>query len=315
MKSLREYLHSYISMRRSLGFKLRRPSNALHDFIDFAEQRRTEFITVTLAMEWAQIPGAQPATWAGRLRNVRGFARYMSAFDPRTEVPPNELLPHRPKRARPYIYTDAEIQLLMEESLNLPICSNWIEFSLFKRQTYYYLIGLLSVTGMRISEATNLKVKNVDLKLGLIEIVGSKFGKSRIIPLHGTTIKALSKYKTLRDRFKKSSNDDCFFINMRGNQLDHGTVRKTFYILSRKAGMRTGASNRGPRIHDFRHRFAVHTLLQWYESGKDAERMLPILSTYLGHLHVNDTYWYLTAFPELMGSSVKRLELRWEKQT
>ena len=312
MISLRECLNDYLTMRRALGFSLRRPGNALRDFVTFAEKNGVQYITTALALEWAQKPvPAQPATWASRLGQVRVFARYMSALDPRTEIPPLDLLPHSPKRARPYIYTDKEVQNLMAAALNLPICPCWPAASLLKRQTYYCLIGLLSVTGMRIGEATALKLKNVDLNAGVLTIEGAKLGKSRLLPIHDSTLKSLRGYKAHRDEYLQGRYADRFFINKVGQCLDHGAVRRTFYAISRVIGLRGKCAKQGPRIHDFRHRFAVKTLLHWYRGGEDVERLLPVLSTYLGHVHVSDTYWYLTAYPELMGHAVQRLEKRW----
>jgi len=316
MNTLRESLGNYLSLRRALGFTLLRSGKALFNFVEFAELNDAQYITVSLALEWAQKPvSAKPATWAARLGYVRMFARYLSAFDPRTEIPPDDLLPHSPKRARPYLYSEREIEKLMAAALNLPICGNWPRASLLKRQTYYCLIGLLSVTGMRISEAVNLKMQNVDLATGILTIEGAKHGKSRMVPLHTSTLTALSAYKSSRDEYLQGRSAEHFFINKTGASLDQGTVRRTFYELSRQTGLRGKRSSSGPRIHDLRHRFAIETLVNWYRSGEDVERKLPVLSTYLGHVHVSDTYWYLTAYPELMGHAVARLERRWEAKS
>jgi integrase/recombinase XerD len=313
MSDLQEALKNYLTMRRGLGFTLLRSGKALFHFVSFLEQKDALYITTALALEWALKPcEAKPATWAGRLGYVRGFAQYMSAVDPRTEIPSTALLPHRAKRAQPYLYTENEIQQLMTAALNLPIATSFPAASFLKRRTYHCLIGLLSVTGMRISEVIGLKMKNVDLEAGILTIEGAKLGKSRLIPFHASTQKALSKYKLCREQFLDGHPADHFFINQVGKSLDQGTVRRTFYILSRAMGLRGLNSRQGPRIHDMRHRFAVQTLLQWYRNGENVERMLPVLSTYLGHVHVSDTYWYLTAYPELMGHAVERLEQSWE---
>jgi Site-specific recombinase XerD len=241
-------------MRRALGFTLLRSGKALLNFVEFAELSGAEYITISLALEWAQKPvSVKPATWASRLGYVRMFARYLSAFDPRTEIPPDDLLPHSPKRARPYLYSEREIEKLMAAALNLPICSNWPRASLLKRQTYYCLIGLLSVTGMRISEAINLKMKNVDLATGMLTIEEAKHGKSRMVPLHASTVLALSAYKASRDEYLQGLSASYFFINKVGASLDQGTVRRTFYELSRQTGLRGKRSSSGPRIHDLRH--------------------------------------------------------------
>jgi integrase/recombinase XerD len=176
--------------------------------------------------------------------------------------------------------------------------------------TYYCLFGLLATTGMRISEALDLQVKDVDWTEGILTIHG-KCGKSRLVPLHASTRKILSRYSARRDRFFGRQPVWHFFASSRGTRLDGGHVRRTFYYLSRQIGLRAVSASHGPRLHDFRHRFAVQTLLRWYQQGQDVERRLPILSTYLGHAHVTDTYWYLTSTPELMGTASKRLEQRW----
>ncbi len=165
---------------------------------------------------------------------------------------------------------------------------------------------------MRIGEAIGLRIKNVDFAAGVLTIQGAKFGKLFGAFGYCPTLKVLSEYKSHRDEYLQGCHSDYFFINKVGKALDQGAVRRTFYRLSRRCGLRGKRAKKGPRIHDFRHRFAVQTLLLWYRNGDDVERLLPVLSTYLGHVHVSDTYWYLTAYPELMGQAVKRLQKRWE---
>ena len=307
MKTLQNALGDYLAMRRALGFKLRQAGKALLHFVLFLENRGAEYITTPLALEWALEPAsAKPATWAQRLSYVRGFAQYVSASDTRTEIPSCQLLPHKVARARPYIYTELEVEQLMQAAQEMP------GKHAIQKRTYYCLLGLLAVSGMRISEALNLKAAHVDLSAGVLTIEGTKFGKSRLLPLHTSTQKILADYLQCRNQFLRDFDADYFFVNMVGNRLDSGTFRRTFYELSRKIGLRGKDAASGPRLHDFRHRFAVETLLRWYRHDEDVERRLPTLSTYLGHVHVSDTYWYLTSYPELMGESVKRLELRWE---
>ncbi|PYI41271.1 MAG: integrase [Verrucomicrobia bacterium] len=305
MSRLQKAVQDYIDMRRALGFKLTEAAVGLRDFISFLKRRSASHITIPLALEWAQQnPAVQPSQWAQRLTWVRCFARYRSATDGRTQIPPWGLLPHRPRRARPYLYTEEEIQQLLEGALQLGGLRGW---------TYYSLFGLLCVTGLRLSEALNLRSEDIDLAEGVLTIQTGKFGKSRLVPIHASTQKVLQDYLQRRDRtFQRRLS--YFLVSQRGNRLDSGQVRRTFYALSRKIGLRGPTASHGPRLHDFRHRLAVQTLVQWYRSGQDVERRLPILSTYLGHVHVSDTYWYLTACPELMGLAVKRLEKRWEGQ-
>jgi integrase/recombinase XerD len=312
MNTLRQATHEYLSMRRALGFKLREAEARLLDFVTFMEQHRASYITQRLALRWAQqSPAVQPSTWAQRLRFVRGFARYRSATDPRTQIPPESLLPFRAQRARPYLYTDNEIRSLLRAALKLP-GSNYK----LRPLTYHGLFGLLSVSGMRLGEARNLELQDVDLKAAVLTVRGAKFGKSRLLPLHASTCKFLAAYIARRQRFWAARpHSPYLFVSSRGNRLDGGEIHRTFYALSRQIGLRGLADSHGPRIHDLRHRFAVKTLLHWYRAGEDAARRLPILSAYLGHVHVADTYWYLSAWPELMREAMRRLERRWEDRS
>ena len=307
MTSWRKAVVDYVEMRRRLGFKLLDTNVGLIDFASFLKQRRATRITNALAMEWAQQnKTACPAQWAKRLGFVRGFARHWSAHDSQTEIPPYGLLPHRPGRARPYLYSDDEIRRLLHAARQLPSVHG------LRGLTYHCLLGLLAVAGLRISEALNLQPEDVDLKAGVLTIRGTKFGKSRLVPIHPSTRKVLLDYASRRDRLL-SKRPLTFFVSDRGNRLHSAHIRRTFYSLSRQIGLRGASDSHGPRLHDFRHRFAVETLVRWYRSGQDVERRLPVLSTYLGHVHVADTYWYLSACPELMGLAVKRFEDYWEK--
>ena len=303
MSVFRKAVRDYINLRRSSGYKMVDAAPLLSDFVSFLEKEGADHITIPLALEWAQRKRVRPAEWARRLTTVRCFARHWSATDPKTQIPPWSLLPHRPKRARPYFYSDREIDELLKAARQLGGRLGL---------TYYCLLGLLSVTGLRISEVLNLKIQDVDLVKGILVIVGSKFGKSRLVPIHASTQKVMLRYARDRDHaFGRELS--YFFVSRRGNRLDKGQVRRTFYRLSRKIGLRGLNASHGPRLHDFRHRFAARVLANWYRSGQEPERRLPVLSTYLGHGHVSDTYWYLTICPELMGLVVKRMEAHWEE--
>jgi integrase/recombinase XerD len=308
MTTMREAVQEYLALRRSLGFKLRRTGKALAEFVTFLEQHHASVLTSRLALQWAQQPSTvQPAEWARRLSIVRSFARYRSAIDPRTEIPPDGLLPYRPRRAKPYLYSDGEIRNLLRAALKLPRCGG------LRPWTYYCLLGLLSVTGLRLGEARNLELQDVDLQAGLLTIRGAKFGKSRLVPLHPSTCRVLADYLRRRRRhWAKRTVSSYLFVSNWGNRLDVGEIHRTFYALSRQIGLRGPTDSHGPRLHDLRHRFAVKTLLRWYRAGEDPERRLPSLSAYLGHVHVSDTFWYLSAWPELMQEAMTRLERRWE---
>jgi integrase/recombinase XerD len=310
MNTLREALQEYLVLRRGLGFKMRDAGLILPRFVAFMEAHQAPYITMRLALEWTQqATTVQPAERARRLCFIRGFARYRSATDPRTEIPSPELLPYPSTRARPYLYTEPDVQGLLAAALKLPIA--WPSTPL-RPWVFHCLLGLLSVTGLRISEALELKLSDVDLEQGVLTIQAAKFGRSRLVPLHPTTCTVLANYLQRRKQFLGATPaSDCVFVSNRGTRLDTGRVRRTFYALSRQTGLRAPGARNGPRLHDFRHRFAVQVLTRWYESGEDPARRLPVLSTYLGHVCVAGTYWYLSSWPELMAQAMARLERRW----
>jgi len=308
MNTLRQAVQEYLTMRRSLGFKLYKAGKLLPSFVKFMEGHPASYITTKLALTWAQQPlRAQPVEWAKRLSMVRLFARHRSATDPRTQIPPQGLLPYRPKRAQPYLYSTKEIRALLRAALSLPDRGG------LRPWTYHCLLGLLSVTGMRVGEARNLELRDVDLRTGVLTIRSGKFGKSRLIPIHVSTCRVLADYLARRKRWGTARPVTSYlFVSDRGTQLHDRRIHQTFCSLSRQIGLRSPTDSHGPRLHDLRHRFAAMTLLRWYRSGKDVEPKLPFLSAYLGHACFRDTYWYLTAWPELMREAMSRLERRWE---
>ncbi len=309
MNTMRDALQEYLTLRRSLGFKLQDAARVLARFVAFMEDRQALHITTKLALEWVQqAQTVLPAERARRLGFIRGFARHRSATDPLTEVPPRELCPYRSTRARPYLYSEEEVKDLLAAALCLPTA--WPSTPL-RPWVFHCLLGLLSVTGLRISEALDLKLEDVDLTQGLLTIRSAKFGRSRLVPLHPTTRTVLDDYLQRRQQFLGLRRSDFVFISNRGTRLDGGRVRRAFYTLSRQSGLRALGSRNGPRLHDFRHRFAVQALTRWYELGEDPARRLPVLSTYLGHVYVAGTYWYLSNSPELMVQAMRRLDRRW----
>jgi integrase len=305
MTPIDKSVEDYLTMRRALGFKLRLPAGLLRDFASFFEADGASHVTTDLALRWAKQPvDVQPAHWACRLGVVRRFAHFLSASDPRTEIPPVGLLPHRYKHKSPYIYRDAEVSKLLGAAHRIPSPTG------LRAASYSTLIGLLAVSGLRISEALALDDTDVNLADGVLSIRRTKFGKSRLVPLHPSTMRALRRYMRVRDRIRPRRPSNAFFVGEHGHRLSQWTVRWTFNKISRQTGLRGPSDRRGPRLHDFRHRLAVKTLIAWYRRGVDVERRLPVLSTYLGHGHVTDTYWYLTAAPELLRLASERLETR-----
>jgi integrase len=304
MSELREAVEEYLALRQSLGFTLRLPARALRHFAAFLEAEGAAYPTAELALSWAMLPRhAQPATWAWRLGVARRFARWHKATDPRTEIPAPELLPHRYRRKSPHIYTDDEINRIIHTAGQLPSARG------LRALTYATLFSLLSVTGMRVSEALALDCDDVDLNQGILTIRRTKFGKSRLVPLHPSTTHALGRYRDERDRRVPHRTCPSFFISERGTPITEWSARYTFAKVSQKIGLRAaaGGHGHGPRLHDMRHRFAARTLVGWYRAGLEVERELPKLSTYLGHVHINETYWYLEAVPEMLGLASERL--------
>jgi integrase len=305
MTALSRSLQEYLALRRALGTQLTGPEFHLRRFVEFADRAGAEVITTDLALRWATAPGkASAATWAGRLGDVRRFAAWLSAIDPRTEIPPKDLLPHRYRRKPPYIYSDQEIACILGEAARLSSPSG------LRALTYATLFGLLAVAGLRLSEALGLDRDDVDLEGGVLAVRHAKFHKSRFVPLHDSTCVALRRYARERNRLLPHPTTPAFFVAERGTRVTSFSAQYTFAVVSRAVGLRppteANRHGRGPRLHDMRHRLAVRTLVRWYREGKDVERELPKLTTYLGHAHVADTYWYLEAVPELLQLASER---------
>lgn len=304
MKTLRRALADYLKVRRSLGFKLRAAGVLLPGFLAHLEQARSPIITTSLAIEWATLPqDVHPAWWTSRLIAVRGFAKYLQTIEPRHHVPPLELLPHRRARTTPYIYDPAEISALLAATTTLR--------NELRTETYRTFLGLLAVSGIRTGEAIALDDTDVDLRRGVLVIRKTKFGKTREVPLHRTSVQALARYQHDRDRWVPRRRSPSFFVSTVGTRLIYQNVHETFLQLVYAAGLGERDPRR-PRIHDLRHTFAVRTVLAWHRAGEDVEAKLPTLSTYLGHIGPSSTYWYLTAIPELLESATARLERAWK---
>ena len=303
MNSLRTALDEYIAVRRALGYKLLLTGRLLRRFVDFAEHAHADYITTALALQWATQPThAQPSQWANRLGMVRRFARYCHAKDPRTVVPPRDLLPHPYRRVAPYIYSDEQIIRLLKAARRLPSTTG------LRPQTYATLFGLYVATGLRANEALHLCREDVDLANGILKIRDSKFGKTRFVPVHPSTRRALERYAKVRDHLCHTPGSPRFFLSDRGTSVTYDMLRWTFVKISHQIGLRAPGDSHGPRLHGFRHRLAINTLLKWHRGGIDVERHLPTLATYLGHAHVTDTQWYLTATPQLLRYALRRVE-------
>jgi len=306
MSALSQAVGQYLEIRRGLGTQLVGVDGVFRSFVDFADREQATHVTIDLVLRWAKEQSdVSQATRAWRVHLVRGFAVWRSATDPRTQVPPKGLLPGRYRRKPPYIYTDREIEELIQAAGRLPPPTD------LKGHTHATFLALLSVTGMRVSEVLALDREDVMLKEGMIRIRHAKFDKSRLVPIHQSTTQALARYARRRDRVIQRPLDSAFFLSDRGIRINGCSVRYNFARISQRIGLRAPAANhrhgRGPRLHDMRHRFAVQTLVDWYRDGADVERELPKLSAYLGHAHVNDTFWYIEAVPQLLELATRRL--------
>lgn len=301
MSELHRQLQDYLVLRRAMGFTLQRHAKLLGQFTDYLAAHGAATLTIEHALAWASAPSsADVGWWAARLSAVRGFAVYLHALDPAHEVPPRGLLPHGFRRSVPYLYTDPEITALIRAAgtLSIPL----------RAATYQTLIRLLAATGMRVGEVIRLDRDDFDDAVGLLTVCGSKFGKSRQLPLHPTTTAGLRDYLDLRDQLRPDPGTAALLLSAQGCRLRYGRLWQTFHRLVGQAELRPRAPGCTPRIHDLRHTFAVTTLLGWYRDGTDVPAMLPRLSTYLGHADPKHTYWYLSAAPELLALAAGRLE-------
>ena len=296
------HAQEYLAFRRKIGFTLESSGRMLRSFARYADRLgHRGSVTTALAIQWATLPGKRtPSTVAQKVEAVRQFARYRLQFDPHTEVPPYGLgSPYR--RRTPHIYSGAEVASLLRQAGRLGPPGG------LQSQTYVTLFSLLISTGMRVGEAARLTRADVDLERGVIAINKTKFRKSRLVPVHISTTRALCAYAKIRDRYLGANESTAFFINDRG-RLTAAAVRRTFAALRRELGWEKTSNKALPRAYDFRHTFTVNRLLRWYREGANIDENISTLSTYLGHVNVTDTYWYITATPELLALSSSRFE-------
>jgi len=299
MSDLDQAVVDYLAARRALGFTLTRHGRLLPELVGYLQQAGAATLSTRLALAWATSLEGHPDEWAIRLSIARGFARYLQALDPATEIPPVHLLPRRRHRASPYLYAEADIAALMAATATLRFP--------FRAATYHTLIGLLATTGMRVGETIALDRDDLDWAAGCLLVRKGKPGAPRELPLHQSTLRALAAYARLRDWHWPCPKAPAFFLSMAGTRLFYENVNWTFRRLVRQAGLAARGSRR-PRIHDLRHRFAVVTVADWYAAGVDVAAGMPALSAYLGHADPGGTYWYLTATPELLALAARRLE-------
>ncbi len=301
MSTLNTHVDDYLGLRRALGFKLEREGQWLAELAAHVDAAGAGTLTSELAIAWAgQRASAGPNGWAKRLGVARKFATHLQTILPATEVPPPGVFPARRHRPTPYLWSQQDIGGLLEgaRALRPPL----------RAATHEAIFGLLAASGMRIGEAVGLQRNDVDLGAGVITIRHAKFDRSRLVPLHATVTEALQRYATDRDRLCVKPRSEAFFVSSVGTELNRSGVGKTLRLITTAMGIRTETVH--PRVHDLRHSFAVRTLIEWQRCGVNINERISVLSTYLGHVSPADTYWYLSASPELMALAAERLDAR-----
>lgn len=298
---LRDALDEYLSLRRALGFKLKNAGRLLGQFVDYLEARGINTVTTQYAFAWASLPAEASSHWrALRLSVVRGFAAYLHTVDPTVQVPPAGLVRSGVCRATPYLYSTAEISSLLHAATELR--------PRLRAATYQSLIGLLAVSGIRIGEGIALDLDDLDTHADLLVVREAKFAKSRLVPLHPATTRALVQYLDLRAELCPRPASQALLVSSVGTRLHHSNVNLTFASLLHRVGITRRSASCRPRIHDLRHSFATASLLEAYAGGADVATTMPRLATYLGHSDPKHTFWYLSAAPELMAMAGQRLD-------
>lgn len=297
MNGLEGLIRDYLQVRRALGYKLDRTERFLTQYRRYLDQTGQTIVTTENILAWATAPNGAAAWHAARLATVRSFTRWAHAFDPDIQVPPRGLLPFRTPRVVPFIYSNEQIQALLERAdrLRSPMVA----------ATYRTLIGLLAATGLRVSEAINLN--RADLEAGVLTIADTKFGKTRLVPLHPSVQDVLADYMTTRNRLAGRVATDALLVSTAGTRLIYKNAHRQFHRLVAEAGITPRSERCRPRIHDLRHTFAVTTMVDAYRGGGNPAEILPVLATYLGHASPGSTYWYLEAAPELLAEAARRL--------
>jgi len=297
VSALSSHVEDYLRLRRALGFKLERAGQLLPPLVAYLEAAGAGTLTSDLAIAWARLPDTTPNHWAQRLAIARGFARYLQAIDPAAEVPPPGVFPARRHRPAPYLFSQCDIGRILRaaRALRPPL----------RAATHEAIFGLIAASGMRIGEAIGLDDGDVGLAAGVITIRDAKFDRSRLVPLHPTVTEALARYAARRDRLCPRPRSAAFFLSGAGTRLDRSSVDAVLRKITTDLGLRTATVR--PRVHDLRHSFAVQTLVRWQRAGVNVDERIGALSTYLGHIAPADTYWYLSASPELMSLAAERL--------
>jgi integrase len=295
----------YLDERRRLGYELRITGDMLLAFARFADKvGHSGPLTLKLIVDWAkgQATRATPITWARRVEIIRSFAKFCARDEPKTAIPSIDMFGPSRRRLTPHIYRDKEIADLLAAAGKLPPAGT------LRPATYQTLFGLIAATGLRRSEALKLLCSDFDAAQNRLTIRETKFRKSRHVYLHPTVTARLVRYSKLRDRFTGNVPAKHFFVTRSDTGLATTTVQAVFAELRRELGWVARGGHPAPRIHDLRHTFICKRVKLWQRDGANIDHAMIALSTYVGHAEVSDTYWYLTAVPDLMAVTAKRFE-------
>lgn len=303
-QSMLSWVERYLDIRRKFGYALAGDETLLRDFAEHVDKTgRDGPLTVELALRWARLPkNSAPISWAKRLEVIRGLYRFLSAHEADTQIPPKGVLGPAHGRVQPHIYSEREVGDLLAACLKLSPING------LRPRTYAAMLALVACAGLRTCEALKLLRDDVDWERGLLIVRETKFHKSRLVPLHRSALEALRAYSAQRDNLCAMPIDKNFFLSDRGAALPTSTVHHTFRALRESLGWAADGTGRAPRVYDLRHTFACRRILLWQERGADVGRLLPTLSSYLGHVRLADTYWYLSGTPELLAVVGKRFE-------
>ena len=297
-------LGEYLETRRRFGFDLGTSARVLRRFVQFADDENASHVTTDLFLRWQRRFGsASNNTWAARLGMVRGFANWLEMIDPHTEVPPPGLISGKFRRARPYIYSPEEISEIVSRTARLPSAYG------LRGLTFATMFGLIAVSGLRINEAIRLDDADVDLDNAVLTIKLGKNGKARLVPVAADVAERLRAYRAECVRIHGAGHTPFFRTDV-GTRPTDCAARYNFALVSQRTGLRKADQfykhGCGPRVHDLRHTFAVRTIIEWYRKGLDPDREMHTLSTYLGHLNPEHTYWYIEAVHELLQLASER---------
>lgn len=306
MSALSTLLEEYLRLRRSLGYKLDRAGELLADFVGYSDAEGAEHVRVDVALSWALLVPDTGSRWrADRLGAVRNFARYLHAIDPAHEIPPTGLIPRGRGRPFPHLFTSDEVSALMAAASRLR--------SPLRAATLETVIGLLAVSGLRVGEVLRLDDDDFDADDSLLIVRRSKGGRSRMMPLHATTVEGLVSYVALRDGHFPEPRSESLFVSTVGRRIGSGNLREAFVEVVALAGLSPRSQGQGPSLGGFRHTFAVETLIAWHEDGAEVAPRMPLLSAYLGHASPSSTYWYFSASPRLLEVAARRAVRGWER--